>query len=152
MHSGSCFMFQVLSLEVIGRIIPLWIFTAFRACCQSESYFSSETAKSVQETQITEVLSQWLIMTCFRLAMSWVFKAYFSCALGLLCLFHSLQIFQEPLCLDQELFIFSRYVILLWFCSVEQRHLYEFEASWTGWKKLPCTSFPKHLEADSSSN
>ena len=41
-----------------GRIIPLWIFTAFRACCQSESYFSSETAKSVQETQITEVLSQ----------------------------------------------------------------------------------------------
>lgn len=131
MHSGSCFLFQVLSLEVIGRIIPQWIFTVFRALCQSETYLSSETAKPVQETQITEVLSQWLIMTCFSLAMSWIFKTYFSCALGLLYLFHSLQIFQELLCLGQEYFIFSRCVILLWFCSVKQKHLYEFEASWT---------------------
>lgn len=133
-HSSSCFLFHILSPEVIGRIIPLWIFTAFRACCQRESYLGSETAKAVQKAQIPGVLSQWLIMTWFRLAMGWIFKAHFLCVLGLLCLLHPLQIFQQTHCfLGQEWFSFPRHAILLWFYSYEQKHLYQFEAS--------CSSF-----------
>lgn len=78
-HSSSCFLFHVLWPEVFGRIIPLWIFTAFRACCQRESSLSSETAKPVQEAQIPRVLSQWLIMTWLRLAVGWIVIALLMC-------------------------------------------------------------------------
>lgn len=64
-HSSFCFLFHVMWAEVIGKIIPLWIVTAFRACCQRESYLSSETAKPVQKAQIPWVLSRGLIRTWF---------------------------------------------------------------------------------------
>lgn len=77
-HSGSCSLFHVLGPEVIGGIIPLWLFAAFRACCQRESYLSSKAAKSVQEAPVPGVLSQRLIITWLMLAVGWVFKAHFS--------------------------------------------------------------------------
>lgn len=73
-HSSFCFLCHVLWPEVIGRIILLWIFTAFRAWSPRESYLCSQTAKLVQEAQIPGVLSQWLIMTWFMLAVCWVLK------------------------------------------------------------------------------
>lgn len=60
------------------KVIPLCIFTAFRACGQRESYLSSPTAKPVQGAPVPGVLSPWLIMTWFALAAGPVLKATFS--------------------------------------------------------------------------